>query len=167
MRTSRIPIVMLTARARNSGPSWPRTFAFRQLLAKPFNPRGCWPFDRAFSGNCRTGEDRAGDETRQDHAFADIHQLDVLARRLENAEGAEITDRRDSMLLVLVRRPGRSNDSDRLLDLTQGRAAAVPFERSIGILVAGSGVDRGGSHHPRSSDGPLGGYLFAAEVEST
>ena len=124
---------------------------------------------RAVLRRCETEEDRAGDGAPKTHAFAG-HRLDVLARRLENAEGAEValTGAEFDLLLVLVERPGRVLSRDRLLDLTQGRAAG-PFERSIDILI--SRIRRkieADPHHPEIvKTVRSGGYLFAAEVEST
>ena len=68
---------------------------------------------------------------------------------------------------ALVPLPGRVLSRDRLLDLTQGRAAG-PFERSIDILI--SRIRRKIELDPHRPEiiktVRSGGYLFAATVES-
>ena len=168
-KSSRMPIVMLTAKSDELDRIVGLELGADDYLAKPFNPRELLARIRAVLRRCESGDDRDDAEAAKVHRFAG-HRLDVLARRLENAEGAEValTGAEFDLLLVLAERPGRVLSRDRLLDLTQGRAAG-PFERSIDILV--SRIRRkieADPHHPdviktvRS-----GGYMFAAEVEST
>lgn len=168
-RTSRIPIVMLTAKSEELDRIVGLELGADDYLAKPFNPRELLARIRAVLRRCETGEDHSEAGISKSHVFAG-HRIDVLARRLENPEGAEVslTGAEFDLLLVLVERPGRVLSRDRLLDLTQGRAAG-PFERSIDILI--SRIRRKievDPHHPEIiKTVRSGGYLFAAEVEST
>ena len=168
-RTSRIPIVMLTAKGDELDRIVGLELGADDYIAKPFNPRELLARIRAVLRRCEAGEEHVGADVAKLHVFAG-HRLDVLARRLENAEGAELTltSAEFDLLLVMVERPGRVLSRDRLLDLTQGRAAG-PFERSIDILV--SRIRRkieADPHHPEIvKTVRSGGYMFAAEVEST
>ncbi len=168
-KTSRIPIVMLTAKSEELDRIVGLELGADDYLAKPFNPRELLARIRAVLRRCESGDDREDGEVPKVHCFAG-HRLDVLARRLENPEGAEValTGAEFDLLLALAERPGRVLSRDRLLDLTQGRAAG-PFERSIDILV--SRIRRKletDPHHPEViKTVRSGGYMFAAEVEST
>ncbi|NLH80997.1 MAG: response regulator [Phyllobacteriaceae bacterium] len=168
-KTSRLPIVMLTAKSDELDRIVGLELGADDYLAKPFNPRELLARIRAVLRRCETDDERDAAEVAKVHRFAG-HRLDVLARRLENPEGAEValTGAEFDLLLVLVERPGRVLSRDRLLDLTQGRAAG-PFERSIDILV--SRIRRKlelDPHHPEViKTVRSGGYMFAAEVESS
>jgi len=167
-KTSRVPIVMLTAKSDELDRIVGLELGADDYLAKPFNPRELLARIRAVLRRCGGGDERDEAEIAKTHLFAG-HRLDVLARRLENGDGAEValTGAEFDLLLVLVERPGRVLSRDRLLDLTQGRAAG-PFERSIDILV--SRIRRKiepDPHHPEIiKTVRSGGYLFAAQVES-
>lgn len=168
-KTSRMPIVMLTAKGDELDRIVGLELGADDYLAKPFNPRELLARIRAVLRRCETGDEPGEGEVPKVHRFCG-HRLDVLARRLENSEGAEValTGAEFDLLLVMAERPGRVLSRDRLLDLTQGRAAG-PFERSIDILV--SRIRRkveADPHHPEViKTVRSGGYMFAAEVEST
>ncbi|MCE1235029.1 MAG: response regulator [Hyphomicrobiales bacterium] len=165
-KASRIPIVMLTAKSDELDRIVGLELGADDYLAKPFNPRELLARIRAVLRRCEAEGGEA--PPAKVHRFAG-HRLDVLARRLENAEGAEValTGAEYDLLLVLVERPGRVLSRDRLLDLTQGRSAG-PFERSIDILI--SRIRRKievDPHHPEViKTVRSGGYMFATEVES-
>lgn len=169
-KTDRIPIVMLTAKSDELDRIVGLELGADDYLSKPFNPRELLARVRAVLRRSSADDDRGteGDAPKV-HSFAG-HRLDVLARRLENAEGAEValTGAEFDLLLVLAERPGRVLSRDRLLDLTQGRAAG-PFERSIDILI--SRIRRkveADPHHPEIiKTVRSGGYMFTAEVESS
>jgi two-component system OmpR family response regulator len=168
-RDTRIPIVMLTAK----GDALDRIIGLEMgaddYLAKPFNPRELLARIRAVLRRVGDPVDQTTDKVERLHTFLGF-RLDVLARRLENPEGAEIglTGAEFDLLQVLVERPGRVLSRDRLLDLTQGRTAG-PFERSIDILV--SRIRRkmeSDPHHPEIiKTVRSGGYMFTAEVETS
>ena len=168
-RTSRVPIVMLTAKSDEIDRIVGLEMGADDYLAKPFNPRELLARIRAVLRRT-LGEGEAPEaEAPRLHAFAG-NALDVLARRLTNPDGAEValTSAEFDLLQVLVERPGRVLSRDRLLDLTQGRSAG-PFERSVDILI--SRIRRKVERDPHRPEiiktVRSGGYMFAAEVEST
>jgi len=168
-RDTRIPIVMLTAK----GDALDRIIGLEMgaddYLAKPFNPRELLARIRAVLRRVGEGAEATREGAARSHGFAGF-RLDVLGRRLTSPEGAEITltGAEFDLLLVMVERSGRVLSRDRLLDLTQGRAAG-PFERSIDILISRirRKMERD-PHHPEIiKTVRSGGYMFTADVEST
>ena len=168
-RDTRIPIVMLTAKGDELDRIIGLEMGADDYLAKPFNPRELLARIRAVLRRVVEAADTSGEGTVRQFAFAGF-RLDALARRLTSPGGAEIalTGAEFDLLLVLVERPGRVLSRDRLLDLTQGRAAG-PFERSIDILI--SRIRRkmeADPHHPEMiKTVRSGGYMFTAEVETS
>jgi len=168
-KTTRMPIVMLTAKAEELDRIIGLEMGADDYVAKPFNPRELLARIRAVLRRTAGEAEPATGETMRLHVFAG-HRLDVLGRRLENADGAEVslTGAEFDLLQVMVERPGRVLSRDRLLDLTQGRAAG-PYERSIDILI--SRIRRKTErdpHHPEIiKTVRSGGYMFSAEVESS
>lgn len=167
-KTTRLPIVMLTAKADELDRIIGLEMGADDYLAKPFNPRELLARIRAVLRRTAGEAEQSDTETPRLHVFCG-NRLDVLGRRLENAGGAEIslTGAEFDLLQVLVERPGRVLSRDRLLDLTQGRAAG-PYERSIDILISRirRKVERD-PHHPEIiKTVRSGGYMFSAEVES-
>jgi two-component system, OmpR family, response regulator len=168
-KTTRMPIVMLTAKAEELDRIIGLEMGADDYLAKPFNPRELLARVRAVLRRTAGEAEPSTGETMRLHAFCG-HRLDVLGRRLENADGAEVslTGAEFDLLQVLVERPGRVLSRDRLLDLTQGRAAG-PYERSIDILISRirRKIERD-PHHPEIiKTVRSGGYMFSAEVESS
>ena len=168
-RDLRVPIVMLTAK----GDALDRIIGLEMgaddYLAKPFNPRELLARIRAVLRRVGEASETATERTARFHVFGGF-RLDVPARRLLSPEGAEITltGAEFDLLLVMVERPGRVLSRDRLLDLTQGRAAG-PFERSIDILISRirRKMERD-PHHPEIiKTVRSGGYMFTADVESS
>lgn len=168
-RDARIPIVMLTAKGDELDRIIGLEMGADDYLAKPFNPRELLARIRAVLRRSGSEIEPPTTTTLRRHVFCGF-VLDVLARRLESPEGAEIalTSAEFDLLQVLVERPGRVLSRDRLLDLTQGRVAG-PYERSIDILI--SRIRRkteGDPHHPELiKTVRSGGYMFTAEVESS
>lgn len=167
-KTSRIPIVMLTAKSDELDRIVGLELGADDYLAKPFNPRELLARIRAVLRRSEGREETGEGSGARTHRFAG-RTLDVLARRLVDADGAEIslTGAEFDLLVVLVERPGRVLSRDRLLDLTQGRAAA-PFERSIDILISRirRKIERDPPHPEIIRTVRSGGYMFTADVES-
>ena len=168
-RSNRIPIIMLTAKGDPLDRIIGLEMGADDYIAKPFDPRELLARVRAVLRRVRDAADAATDKAARRHAFAGF-AVDVAARRLHDPRGAEIalTGAEFDLLLALVERPGRVLSRDRLLDLTQGRVAG-PFERSVDILV--SRIRRKmeqDPHHPEIiKTVRSGGYMFAADVESS
>jgi two-component system OmpR family response regulator len=168
-RANRIPIIMLTAKGDPLDRIIGLEMGADDYLAKPFDPRELLARIRAVLRRVRDAAEGAADRTARRYAFAGFG-IDVVARRLTDPGGAELalTGAEFDLLLALVERPGRVLSRDRLLDLTQGRAAG-PFERSVDILVSRirRKMERD-PHHPEIiRTVRSGGYMFAADVESS
>ena len=168
-RSSRIPIIMLTAKGDPLDRVIGLEMGADDYLAKPFEPRELLARIRAVLRRVREATEAADVRTVRWHAFAGC-TVDVAARRLVGPGGAEIalTGAEFDLLLALVERPGRVLSRDRLLDLTQGRVAG-PFERSVDILISRirRKMERD-PHHPEIiKTVRSGGYMFAVDVEST
>jgi len=164
---TRIPIVMLTAKGDALDRILGLEMGADDYLSKPFDPRELLARIRAVLRRVQEAADRPGAPAARVHHFAGF-RLDVAMRRLTDPRGAAVTltAAEFDLLQVLVERPTRVLSRDRLLDLTQGRAAG-PFERSIDILV--SRIRRKIEGDPQR---PVliktvrsGGYVFTAEVE--
>ncbi len=168
-RGNRIPIIMLTAKGDPLDRIIGLEMGADDYLAKPFDPRELLARVRAVLRRVRDAADTANEKASRRHTFAGF-AIDVGARRLADPRGAEIalTGAEFDLLLALVERPGRGLSRDRLLDLTQGRTAR-PLERSVDILV--SRIRRKmeqDPHHPEIiKTVRSGGYMFAADVESS
>jgi two-component system OmpR family response regulator len=168
-RGNRIPIIMLTAKGDPLDRIIGLEMGADDYLGKPFDPRELLARIRAVLRRVRDAADTANDRTVRRHTFAGF-VIDVAARRLTDPSNAEIalTGAEFDLLVALVERPGRVLSRDRLLDLTQGRTAG-PFERSVDILV--SRIRRKMEQDPHRPEiiktVRSGGYMFAADVESS
>ena len=166
--TSRIPILMLTAKAEEIDRIVGLEIGADDYLGKPFNPRELLARIRAI---LRRG---GGTEAETEEGARRLHflgwTLDVSLRQLRSPEEARIaiTGAEFDLLHALCLRPGRVLSRDQLLDLTQGRAAG-PFERSIDVLI--SRIRQ--KIEPDSRNPEIirtirsGGYLFTPEVTRT
>jgi len=138
-------------------------------LGKPFDPRELLARIRAVLRRVDDRQDGIGEKPVARHAFLGF-AVDLAARRLTDPRGAEITltGAEFDLLLAMVERPGRVLSRDRLLDLTQGRAAG-PFERSVDILVSRirRKMERDPHHPEMIKTVRSGGYMFAVDVESS
>ncbi len=168
-RVRRIPIIMLTAKGDPLDRIIGLEMGADDYLAKPFDPRELLARIRAVLRRVRDAAEGTADRTARRHGFAGF-DIDVVARRLTDPGGAEIalTGAEFDLLLALVERPGRVLSRDRLLDLTQGRAAG-PFERSVDILI--SRIRRKMERDPHRPEiirtVRTGGYMFAVDVETS
>ncbi|MDB5644731.1 MAG: DNA-binding response regulator [Methylobacterium sp.] len=162
---SRIPILMLTAKAEEIDRIIGLEIGADDYLGKPFNPRELLARIRAI---LRRG---SGTEAETEEGVRRLHflgwTLDVSLRQLLSPEDARIaiTGAEFDLLHALCLRPGRVLSRDQLLDLTQGRAAG-PFERSIDVLI--SRIRQKIEQDPRNPEIirtiRSGGYLFTPEV---
>ena len=161
-RTSRIPIIMLTAKGEDVDRILGLEIGADDYVTKPFNPRELLARVRAVLRRLDGRQEPAA----RTIAF-DGWNIDLLCRRVRNAEGAEIalTSSEFELLLIFCEHSGRVLNRDRLLELTQGSAASG---RSIDIVV--SRLRRKMEDDPR--DPTLiktvrsGGYVFAAPVQT-
>jgi two-component system OmpR family response regulator len=168
-RDTQLPIVMLTAKSEELDRVVGLETGADDYMTKPFSPRELLARIRAVLRRCKGDAEQPAHPQAKTHGFRGF-LLDVPARRLTDPTGAMVTltAAEFDLLLVMVERPQRVLSRDTLLDLTQGRAPG-PYERSVDILI--SRIRRkveDDAHRPELiRTVRSGGYLFAAEVEST
>jgi two-component system, OmpR family, response regulator len=166
--TSDVPIIMLTARGSEIDRVVGLEMGADDYLTKPFSTHELLARIRALLR--RANLTRAPLEHRPASLSFAGWKLDLGARRLQSADGAAVplTGGEFELLVAFCEHPRRILTREQLLDLTRGRAAAL-FDRSIDIQV--SRLRRKIEENPKD---PVliqtvrsGGYIFAAEVQST
>jgi two-component system OmpR family response regulator len=164
--SSKIPIIILTARGEDIDRIVGLEMGADDYMAKPFNPRELLARIRAV---LRRGNAAGEPVQRGGKAFRfNGWHLDIVMRRLTNPDGVRVglTGAEIELLQCFCERPGRVLSRDQLLDLTRGRAAG-PEERSVDILV--SRLRQKIERNPRDPDLiktiRSSGYLFTPEVE--
>jgi two-component system OmpR family response regulator len=136
-------------------------------LPKPFNPRELLARIRAVLRRKHSKSSNAPITAATSLLFAGW-QLDLCLRRLTNPEGASImlTGAEFELLHAFCEHPNRVLSRDQLLDMTQGRGTAGPFDRSIDVLV--SRIRQKLEKAPRDPELiktiRTGGYLFSCAV---
>jgi two-component system OmpR family response regulator len=164
--SSRIPVVMLTARGDDVDRILGLEMGADDYMSKPFNPRELLARIRAvlrrtsFAG-VASGE-RAARMTFQ------RWEIDGTKRTLIDPQGrlVTLTSAEFDLLQALCERSGRVLTREQLLDLTQGRSAGA-FERSIDVLI--SRIRRKIECDPHCPEFiktvRSGGYVFTPGVE--
>jgi two-component system, OmpR family, response regulator len=166
-KTSRIPIVVLTAKGEDVDRIVGLEMGADDYLTKPFNPRELLARIRAVMR--RVAVVAEGTPSRVARVFSFLGwRLDCAMRQLTNPQGTQIaiTGAEFDLLQVMCERHGRVLSRRQLLDLTQGRNPG-PFERSVDLLV--SRLRRKIEADPQRPDiiwtvRPIG-YLFRPTVE--
>jgi two-component system OmpR family response regulator len=165
---SDVPIIMLTARGSEIDRVVGLEMGADDYLTKPFGTHELLARIRALLR--RANLTRAPREQRAATLVFAGWKLDLGARRLQSVDGAAVplTGGEFELLVAFCQHPRRILTREQLLDLTQGRAAAL-FDRSIDIQV--SRLRRKIEENPKD---PVliqtvrsGGYILAAEVEAT
>jgi two-component system OmpR family response regulator len=163
-----VPIIMLSA----MGDATDRIIGLEagadDYLAKPFNSRELLARIRAVLRRVGEPAGRQLGVRPRIMRFADW-TLDLARRSLINPDGAEVplTGGEYDLLLAMVERANRVLTRDMLLDLLRGRPAG-PFNRAIDAAI--SRLRRKLEHGARPAQvikTVRGGYVLAAEVEST
>lgn len=163
---SKMPIVMLTARADETDRVVGLELGADDYVVKPFSPRELVARVRAHLR--RTNElVAAAPKPRVKSLGFDGWKIDPIRRELRNAEGTlvSLTGTEFDLLTALAERAQRVLSRDQLLDLVRGRTAHA-FDRSIDVSI--SRLRRKIEPFP---DEPRfirtvrnGGYVFTAEV---
>lgn len=133
--TSRVPIIMLTARAEEIDRVLGLEFGADDYVTKPFSSRELLARIRAV---LRRGERHdPAPKVKSGVLVFDGWRIDRASRHLRDSAGLRIalTCAEFDLLLVLCEHPRRVLNRDQLLDLTQGRAAS-PFDRSVDTLIS-------------------------------
>jgi len=163
---SKMPIVMLTARADETDRVVGLELGADDYVLKPFSPRELVARIRAHLRRVRESAP-AAPKPRVKRLVFDGWTIDPIRRELRNAEGTlvSLTGTEFDLLTVLAERAQRVLSRDQLLDLVRGRIAHA-YDRSIDVSI--SRLRRKIEPFP---DEPRfirtvrnGGYVFTAEV---
>jgi two-component system OmpR family response regulator len=158
--TSRVPVLMLTARAEEVDRIVGLEMGADDYLAKPFNPRELAARIRAI---LRRAEPAPLEHKR--FALADL-VIDLDARSVSQANGArlDLTSAEFELLECFVTRPGRVLSREQLMDWTRGRRAD-PLDRTIDVQVSRlrKKIETGDETLIKTVRNA--GYLLAATVE--
>ena len=135
-KSSRIPIVFLTAKGEDVDRIVGLEMGADDYLTKPFNPRELLARIRAVMRRVDVVVEGTASHVIRVYSFLGW-QLDCAMRELTNPQGTQIaiTGAEFDLLQVMCERHGRVLSRQQLLDLTQGRNPG-PFERSVDILVS-------------------------------
>jgi two-component system OmpR family response regulator len=164
--TSKIPVVLLTAKAEETDRIVGLEIGADDYICKPFNPRELLARIRAVLRRTLDTADPGEPEKPALYQF-EGWQLDTVRRTLRNPDGAlvELTAGEFDLLQAFAERPQQVLTRDHLLDLTRGRESSV-FDRSIDVQV--SRLRRKIEADPQV---PVliktvrsGGYVFCADV---
>ena len=132
--TSRLPILMLTARGDDMDRIVGLEMGADDYLPKPFNPR-------ELLARCRSILRRAEDRQVSDTPLRSLRfagwTLDLGARNLIGADGVVIALSAGEfrLLHLLAESPNRVLSRDQLMDVLAGRDAG-PFDRTIDVMIS-------------------------------
>lgn len=130
--TSRVPIIMLTARGEDVDRIVGLEIGADDYLAKPFNPRELVARIRAILRRMEP----APDDARCRRAVGSL-VVDLDGRTVTGADGSdiELTSAEFDLLACFVTRPGRVLSRDQLMDWTRGRRADA-LDRTIDVQLS-------------------------------
>src|SRR6201987_1383335 len=163
--TSRIPVLLLTARGQDVDRIVGLEIGADDYLPKPFNPRELVARIRAILRRTQAGE-KMGAASPEILRVGDI-QLDPGTRTvLQNGRPVELTSVEFNLLHALLREAGRVVPRERLVDIVLSRKFS-PFDRSINMHVRKickkMGDSEAGMDHIKTVRGV--GYIFARPTE--
>lgn len=159
--TSRIPVLLLTARGEDVDRIVGLELGADDYLPKPFNPRELVARIRAILRRTRTGEP-AGGSVPEMVEVGDI-ELDPATRSVRQAgKAVDLTSVEFNLLEVLLREAGRVVTRERLAEAVLSRKFS-PFDRSIDMHVSKVrkklGDSEAGGNYIKTVRGV--GYIFA------
>jgi two-component system response regulator CpxR len=162
--TSRIPVLLLTARGQDVDRIVGLEIGADDYLPKPFNPRELVARIRAILRRTKNG-DRAG-SAPQMLSVGDV-ELDPATRTVRQAgQAVDLTSVEFNLLEVLLREAGRVVTRERLVNAVLSRKFS-PFDRSIDMHVSKVrkklGDSEGSPEHIKTVRGV--GYIFARPRE--
>jgi two-component system response regulator CpxR len=162
--TSRIPVLLLTARGEDVDRIVGLEIGADDYLPKPFNPRELVARIRAVLRRTQAA-DKSGDSEGQIPEVVRVGdiELDPATRIvLQNGKPVELTSVEFNLLHVLLREAGRVVTREHLVDAVLSRKFS-PFDRSIDMHVSKVrkklGDSDDGSDHIKTVRGV--GYIFA------
>ncbi|HXZ40717.1 MAG TPA: response regulator transcription factor [Terriglobales bacterium] len=160
--TSKIPVLLLTARGEDVDRIVGLEIGADDYLPKPFNPRELVARIRAILRRSLAGEKAAGAHIPDVLHVGDI-ELDPATRTVRHhGRPVELTSVEFNLLHVLLREAGRVVSRERLVDEVLSRKFS-PFDRSIDMHVSKVrkklGDSDNGTDHIKTVRGV--GYIFA------
>ncbi len=133
--TSKIPVLLLTARGEDVDRIVGLEIGADDYLPKPFNPRELVARIRAILRRTQTGQ-KAGEEQIPDVLRVGDIELDPATRTVrQNGKPVELTSVEFNLLHVLLGEAGRVVTRERLAETVLGRKFS-PFDRSIDMHVS-------------------------------
>lgn len=164
--TSRIPVLLLTARGEDVDRIVGLEIGADDYLPKPFNPRELVARIRAILRRT-TRPEEAGQERGPDIVRVGDIELDPATRSVRHGgQLVELTSVEFNLLEVLLREAGRVVTRERLVYAVLSRKFS-PFDRSIDMHVSKVrkklGDSEGGTEHIKTVRGV--GYIFARPRE--
>jgi two-component system response regulator CpxR len=162
--TSRIPVLLLTARGEDVDRIVGLEIGADDYLPKPFNPRELVARIRAILRRTQAGDKSgAGEGPIPDAVQVGDIELDPATRIVrQNGKPVELTSVEFNLLHVLLREAGHVVTRERLVDTVLSRKFS-PFDRSIDMHVSKIrkklGDSENGSDHIKTVRGV--GYIFA------
>jgi len=160
--TSRIPVLLLTARGEDVDRIVGLEIGADDYLPKPFNPRELVARIRAILRRTQTGEEARHEPIPEIVRVGEI-ELDPATRTVrQNGKPLELTSVEFNLLHVLLREAGRVVTREHLVDAVLSRKFS-PFDRSIDMHVSKVrkklGDSETGPDHIKTVRGV--GYIFA------
>ena len=129
--TSRMPVLLLTARGEDVDRIVGLEIGADDYLPKPFNPRELVARNRAILRRTRASEGSPGDILRVGNV-----ELNPATRTvLQDGNNVELTSVEFNLLQVLLQEAGQVVSRERLVDSVLGRKFS-PFDRSIDMHVS-------------------------------
>ncbi len=173
-KTSRTPIIMLTANGDETDRVVGLEVGADDYLPKPFSPRELVARIRALLRRMdmltvEAEEVSAAARDDDDDAVSfSGWTLDMATRHLSSPEGIEISlsSGEYSLLVAFVQHPRRVLSRDQLLELTKNRSAG-PFDRSIDIQVSRlrQKIEEDPKKPERIKTVRGGGYMFTCVID--
>lgn len=165
--TSRIPVLLLTARGEDVDRIIGLEIGADDYLPKPFNPRELVARIRAVLRRTQAGKSAAAGQLPEIIRVADV-ELDPATRTVRQAgKVVDLTSVEFSLLEALLREAGRVVTRERLAASVLSRKFS-PFDRSIDMHVSKLrrklGDSEGGQEHIKTVRGA--GYIFAQPREA-
>jgi two-component system OmpR family response regulator len=160
---SRVPVLILSARAEDVDRIVGLEMGADDYLAKPFHPRELLARVRAILN--RTDRVEATPPVSE-YRF-DGFRLDVMRRVLirEDSSRVSLSGSEFELLAIFLARPNRVLSRDMLVELTQGREAPA-YDRSIDVRVSRLRQTLGDNREPKLLQTVYGeGYVLTAQVE--
>lgn len=159
--TSRVPVIMLTARGDDIDRIVGLEMGADDYLPKPFNPRELLARIRAVLRRM----EQPLDQPRR-RLSVGVLIVDLDARTVWDAAGAEIelTSAEFELLACFITRPGRVLSRDQLMDWTRGRRADA-LDRTIDVQLSRLRKKIEGNGTPLIKTVRSAGYILAVPVE--